>query len=85
MLLLKNILLNALYFYSDIHLMLYIMVIQSIYQHQYYLKLIQNLVFFFYFFLGVFTLPLIESEWPESIKRKYVQFDLEDILVKSTN
>ena len=38
-----------------------------------------------YFFLGVFTLPLIESEWPESIKRKYVQFDLEEILVKSTN
>ena len=38
-----------------------------------------------YFFLGVFTLPLIESEWPESIKRKYVEFNLEEILIKSTN
>ena len=38
-----------------------------------------------YFFLGVFTLPLIESEWPESIKRKYVEFNLEDILINSTN
>ena len=38
-----------------------------------------------YYFMGIFTLPYIESEWPESIKRKNVKFDLVDILKKSTN
>ena len=38
-----------------------------------------------HFFMGVFTLPFIESEWPESIKRKTVMFDFADILRKSTN
>ena len=38
-----------------------------------------------YYFMGLFTLPYIESEWPESIKRKNVKFDLLDILKKSTN
>ena len=38
-----------------------------------------------YYFMGIYTLPYIESEWPESIKRKNVKFDLVDILRKSTN
>ena len=38
-----------------------------------------------YFFMGMFTLPYMESDWPESIKRKYIKFDLLDILKKSTN
>ena len=38
-----------------------------------------------YYFMGIYTLPYIESEWPESIKRKNVKFDLLDILKKSTN
>ena len=38
-----------------------------------------------HFFMGVFTLPFIESEWPDSIKRKTVMFDFADILRKSTN
>ena len=38
-----------------------------------------------HFFMGVFTLPFIESEWPDSIKRKTVVFDFADILRKSTN
>ena len=38
-----------------------------------------------YYFLGIYTLPYIESEWPESIKRKNVKFDLIEILKKSTN
>lgn len=38
-----------------------------------------------HFFMGVFTLPVIESEWPDSIKRKTVVFDYADILRKSTN
>ena len=38
-----------------------------------------------YYFMGIYTLPYIESEWPESIKRKNVKFDLIDILKKSTN
>ena len=38
-----------------------------------------------YYFMGIFTLPYIESEWPESIKRKNVKFDLLNILKKSTN
>ena len=38
-----------------------------------------------YYFMGIFTLPYIESEWPESIKRKNVQFDLLEILEKTTN
>ena len=38
-----------------------------------------------YYFMGIYTLPYIESEWPESIKRKNVKFDLVDILKKSTN
>jgi hypothetical protein len=37
-----------------------------------------------YYFMGIFTLPYIESEWPESIQRKYVKFDLLEILKKST-
>ena len=38
-----------------------------------------------YYFMGIFTLPYIESQWPESITRKNVKFDLLDILKKSTN
>ena len=38
-----------------------------------------------HYFMGIYTLPYIESEWPESIKRKNVKFDLLDILKKSTN
>ena len=38
-----------------------------------------------YYFLGIYTLPYIESEWPESIERKNVKFDLIEILKKSTN
>ena len=38
-----------------------------------------------YYFLGIYTLPYIESEWPESIERKNVKFDLIEILRKSTN
>ena len=38
-----------------------------------------------YYFMGIYTLPYIESEWPESITRKNVKFDLLDILKKSTN
>ena len=38
-----------------------------------------------HYFMGIYTLPYIESEWPESIQRKNVKFDLIDILKKSTN
>ena len=38
-----------------------------------------------YFFMGIYTLPYIESEWPESIQRKNVKFDVIEILKKSTN
>ena len=38
-----------------------------------------------HFFMGIYTLPYIESDWPESIKRKNVKFDLLEILKKSTN
>ena len=38
-----------------------------------------------YYFMGIYTLPYIESEWPESIQRKNVKFDLLEILKKSTN
>ncbi len=38
-----------------------------------------------YYFMGIFTLPYIESEWPESIQRKNVKFELLEILKKSTN
>ena len=38
-----------------------------------------------HFFMGIYTLPYIESDWPESIKRKNVKFDSLDILKKSTN
>ena len=38
-----------------------------------------------YYFMGIYTLPYTESEWPESIKRKNVKFDLIEILKKSTN
>ena len=38
-----------------------------------------------YYFMGIYTLPYIESEWPESIQRKNVKFDLIEILKKSTN
>ena len=38
-----------------------------------------------YYFMGIYSLPYIESQWPESITRKNVKFDLLDILKKSTN
>ena len=38
-----------------------------------------------HFFMGVYTLPFIEAEYPETIHRKYVKFDVVDILKKSTN
>lgn len=38
-----------------------------------------------YFFGGIFTLPLIQAEWPETIKSEFVQFDHGEILKKSTN
>ena len=38
-----------------------------------------------HFFMGIYTLPYLESDWPESIKRKNVKFDLLDVLKKSTN
>ena len=38
-----------------------------------------------YFFMGAYTLPLIEAEWPESVQRKYVKFDIVDILKKTTS
>ena len=38
-----------------------------------------------YYFMGIFTLPYIESEWPESIESKNHKFDLLEILQKSTN
>ena len=38
-----------------------------------------------HFFMGIFTLPIIEADWPESVKRKNVKFDLIEILRKSTN
>ena len=38
-----------------------------------------------YYFMGIFTLPTIESEWPESVQRKNVKFDLIEILKKTTN
>ena len=38
-----------------------------------------------YYFMGIYTLPYIESEWPESIHSKNVKFDLLEILKKTTN
>ena len=38
-----------------------------------------------YYFMGIFTLPIIEADWPESVQRKNVKFDLIEILRKSTN
>jgi len=38
-----------------------------------------------HFFAGIFTLPQIEAEWPETVKGKYLSFDLVEILRKSTN
>ena len=38
-----------------------------------------------YYFMGIFTLPIIEADWPESVERKNVKFDLIEILRKSTN
>ena len=38
-----------------------------------------------YYFMGIFTLPIIEADWPESVERKNVKFDLKEILRKSTN
>ena len=38
-----------------------------------------------HFFMGIFTLPIIEADWPESVQRKNVKFDLIEILRKSTN
>ena len=38
-----------------------------------------------HFFAGIFTLPIIEAEWPDTIKGKYVNFDLSEVLRKSTS
>ena len=38
-----------------------------------------------HFFAGIFTLPIIEAEWPDTIKGKYVNFDFSEILRKSTS
>jgi hypothetical protein len=38
-----------------------------------------------YFFAGIFTLPIIEAEWPEKLNSDYVKFDLKEILKKTTN
>ena len=36
-------------------------------------------------FLGLFCLPVIETEWPETVDREHVNFDLLEILSKSAN
>jgi hypothetical protein len=36
-------------------------------------------------FAGIYNLPVIEAEWPETIKNEYVQFKFEEILKISTN
>ncbi len=38
-----------------------------------------------HFFMGIFTLPLIEAEWPETIKGKYVNYEFGEVLRKSTS
>jgi hypothetical protein len=38
-----------------------------------------------HFFAGIFTLPQIEAEWPQTVKGKYISFDCVEILRKSTN
>lgn len=38
-----------------------------------------------HFFTGIFTLPLIEAEWPDTVKGEYLHFDLGEVLNKSTN
>lgn len=37
-----------------------------------------------HFFAGLFTLPLIEAEWPHTTEGKYLKFDYEEILKVST-
>lgn len=37
------------------------------------------------YFAGIYNLPVIEAEWPDTIKNEYVQFKFEDILKISTN
>jgi hypothetical protein len=38
-----------------------------------------------YFYAGIFTLPLIEAEWPETLKGKYINYNLSDVLRISSN
>jgi hypothetical protein len=38
-----------------------------------------------YYFTGIFNLPLLEAEWPQTAENEYVKFDLAHILKKSTN
>jgi hypothetical protein len=38
-----------------------------------------------YFFTGIFTLPIIKAEWPETLKGENLNFDFVEILRKSTN
>ena len=37
------------------------------------------------FYAGVFNLPLVESEWDETIERKYINFDFFEILKLSSS
>jgi hypothetical protein len=37
------------------------------------------------YFAGIFNLPLLEAEWPQTAQNEYVKFDLAHILKKSTN
>jgi hypothetical protein len=39
-----------------------------------------------YFYAGIFTLPLIEAEWPATLNGNYIKFDLAEVLrISSTN
>jgi hypothetical protein len=38
-----------------------------------------------HFFAGLFTLPYIEADWPETINGEFLKFDFIEILKKSTN
>ena len=37
-----------------------------------------------YFYAGIFTLPIIEAEWPEILKNEHVIFNYSDILKLSS-
>lgn len=37
-----------------------------------------------HFFAGLYTLPLIEAEWPNTTENKYITYDFEEILKTST-